>query len=294
MNNERRHLPTGTTAKRSGGVGGLDESFSDALIKGRPFLHFENLRGKFDSQLVEAFFSSDRIPARIPYRGEIEVSTRNFFVLLSSNGVETTRDFANRSAIVRIRKRDGHQFKTYPEGELLEHVRANQGLYLGCVFAILKEWLASGKPFNKDETRHDFRRWSQTLDLIVTQCFKSEARLLDGHQLTQARVINPTLSFVRSLCLAAQQSALLDTELTATDFLSLAIDHSIDIPHTKPGDDAQAKSQIGAILGRAFKDKNLLEVDNFQLSRSVKTVQRDDGRGTFDLRVYHVSFQIPQ
>jgi hypothetical protein len=85
--------------KRESSVGGLDESFSTALVEGRPFIQFDNLRGRLDSQMLESFFTSDYIAARIPHRGEIETSTRGFFIFVTSNGVETTKDFANRAAI---------------------------------------------------------------------------------------------------------------------------------------------------------------------------------------------------
>src|SRR5262245_42173405 len=40
-------------ARRIGGVGSLDESYSQALLSGRPFVMIDNLRGRLDSQLLE-------------------------------------------------------------------------------------------------------------------------------------------------------------------------------------------------------------------------------------------------
>jgi hypothetical protein len=193
-------------ARRDGGVGSLDESFSTAVIQGCPFLQFDNLRGIFDSQLVEAFLTSDRSPIRVPYRGEIVVGTRNFYILMTSNGVATTRDFANRASFVRIRKRTGYRFKRYPEGDLLAHVKANQAYYLGCVFSVIGEWLATGRPSNPDETRHDFREWAQLMDLLLTKLF-GEASLMDDHPAAQERVSNPALNFIRRACMAAAKGA---------------------------------------------------------------------------------------
>src|SRR5207237_8076272 len=112
---------------------------------------------------------------------------------MTSNGVETTRDFANRSSILRIRKLEGHQYKQFPEGDLLAHVRANQPYYLGCVFSVLREWLGCGKPRTLGETRHDFVECSQTLNAIVVSLF-SAAPLLDGHGSAQERLITPAVN----------------------------------------------------------------------------------------------------
>lgn len=95
-------------AARKGGVGSVDESFAQALIGGRPFLQFDNFRGKFDSPYIEAFMTADgSFSARVPHCGEVQIDPSRFLVLMTSNGVDSTRDFANRSSIIRIRKRVG-------------------------------------------------------------------------------------------------------------------------------------------------------------------------------------------
>src|SRR6202021_3926405 len=101
--------------------------------------------------------------------------------MLTSNGVETTRDFANRGNIVRNRRREhGFQFRRYPEGALPDHVRPCQPQYLGVVFAIIRRWIELRRP-RSDETRHDFREWAQKLDWIL-QNILGAAPLMGGHQ----------------------------------------------------------------------------------------------------------------
>ena len=110
--NERLSLVT----SRQGGVGSIDESLNQALVAGRPCIQFDNFRGRFDSAHLEAFLTAEAsFPCRVPHRGEITVSPENYFVFLTSNGVDTTRDLANRSNIIRIRKRaPGHKFRKFP------------------------------------------------------------------------------------------------------------------------------------------------------------------------------------
>ena len=151
--NERPYF----VARRIGGVGSLDESYSQALLSGRPFVMIDNLRGRLDSQLLEmALTAGGHIPCRTPGRAEIMVDVRNVFHLLTSNGVETTADFANRSSIIRLRKRHRHTFRHFDDGDLLSHVAANQSYYMGCVFSVIEQWKAHGKKSTGD-TRHDFR-----------------------------------------------------------------------------------------------------------------------------------------
>ena len=152
--NERLSLVT----CRQGGVGSVDESLNQQLVAGRPFIQFDNFRGRFESAHLEAFLTAEgAFSCRVPYRGEVTVPAENYFICLTSNGVDTTPDFAKRSNIIRIRKKaPGHQFRKFPEGDLLGRVRQQQVYYLGCVFAVIREWHRLGKP-RTEETRHDFR-----------------------------------------------------------------------------------------------------------------------------------------
>ena len=199
--NERPSLVT----NRQGGVGSVDESLGQQLVAGRPFIQFDNFRGRLDSQNLEAFLTAEgTFPCRIPHKGEILIQPENFFILLTSNGVDTTRDFANRSSIIRIRKQAaGFKYRNYDEGDLLAHVRARQAYYLGCVFAVVRKWHELGKR-KTEETRHDFREWAQVLDWIVQNLFKLPS-LMDGHEQAQQRVSNPDMVFLRAVALAVEE-----------------------------------------------------------------------------------------
>ncbi len=274
-------------AQRDGGVGSFDESFSQALIAARPFIQFDNLRGAFNSTFVEAFFTADSIGARVPHRGEVPVDPRRFFIFASSNGIEATRDLANRSSFVRIRKRERYQFRAHPEGGLLEHVQAQQPYHLGCVFSVIAAWLAAGKP-RTAETRHDFRDWAQTLDWIVQHLFQA-APLLDGHLAAQERVSNPALVLLRALCLAAEQDQRTDEDLSASAFAELAELHGIPVPGVRAGQEERAARQVGIHLGRLFKGADTLEVDGFQVRRTERQEDRPDGKGTYPTKTYAIS-----
>lgn len=154
-----------------GGIGSIEERFSSTLIEGQVFISFDNIRGKVDSQILESFMTEDSFTARCAYKPNTKIDPRHTCIMLTSNKTEMTTDIANRCSCVRILKQaDGFQYRSYPEGEILDHVRAKQSRYLGTVFAIVREWHRLGKP-RTDETRHDFRAWAQTLDWIVQNLF---------------------------------------------------------------------------------------------------------------------------
>jgi hypothetical protein len=279
--NEKAPLVT----RRTGGVGSVDESLNSCLIAGHPFIQLDNFRGKLDSPHIEALLTAERLfPVRIPYGREVMIDPSRFFLMVSSNGVETTRDFANRSSIVRIRKRDGHKFRKYAEGDLLEHVRANQPRLLGAVFAIVREWINRGCPCS-DEARHDFREWVQKLDWIMQNIFHA-APLMDGHQSAQERVSNPDLTFLRKLTLAVTNQNRLEESLTASKLYEIAESADVDIPGLREPDQDKGKLQIGSIMARLFKASDSLSLDSFTVTRHDSEIERHDGGGTYPAKTY--------
>lgn len=288
--NERMALVT----SRKGGAGSMDESFSQRLIDGHPFIQFDNLRGKLDSAHLEAFLTADGpFPCRVPYRPEITVDPENYFVFLSSNGVDTTRDLANRSNIIRNKKKPaGFVFKELDGGDLLSHVRKWQAQYLGSVFAVIREWHRLGKQ-RTNETRHDFREWAQVADWIARHIMGLHP-IMDGHQDLQERVSNPALGWLRQVVLAVIATGEIDQGLTATRVYELCESCSIDVPGLRPGaDEDRGKRTVGGILGKLFGDANTLEVEGYTLTRGVHDIPREDGNGNRPLKTYTVTNQFP-
>jgi hypothetical protein len=294
--NERASMVT----CKSGGVGSIDETFNEQLVKGRPFILFDNFRGAFDSRHLEAFLTCDGLfSARVPHRGSIDIDSHRFFIGFTSNGVDLKPDMANRSNIISIRKRQpGFEFRQFesPSGnvDLLEHIRLNQAYFLGCVFSVIEEWIHRGKQ-RTNETRHDRREWCQTLDWIVQHIF-ALAPLMGGHREAQRRVSSPELVFVRKLCLAVQRNDRLNERLKAVDLLELCEVSDLEVPGAsleRRDDDEYCLKILGAILGRVFRNNatsdGVIEIDGFHVQRTEENVARDDGRGAFRSRSYAVT-----
>lgn len=201
-------------APKAGGVGSLDETLSKQLIAGKPFICFSNFRGKLESAILEsAIRGQNRVECRA-LRTSATVDCSCFNWQLSTNGAEFTRDLSNRSIITRIRKQPStYLFKTYDEGDLLAHVMKNQEFYLSCVFAVIRRWVNMRKP-NTDDRRHDFKRWTQTMDWIIQELFHLPP-LLDGHAEQQQRTANPQMQWLRSVAIEVQKSNKLGVEMMA-------------------------------------------------------------------------------
>jgi hypothetical protein len=259
-------------AKRDGGVGSGDESFANALVRGRPFVCLDNLRGKFDSQYIESFLTAtESFPARIPHCGEILIDPCRFILQASSNGMETTPDFANRSSICRILKRPGYRFR-----DTLGEVQKCQPFFLGCVFAVIREWVRAGKP-RSDETRHDFRDWCQVLDWMVQNVLGC-APLMDRHQEAQQRVADPVLIWLRALALALENDQRLSRALTASNLVEVSHQHGIQVPRVNGStDDASASRIVGGLMRRSFGAANEMVVEGFRVKRGTKKYRKASG-----------------
>lgn len=253
-------------ARKDGGVGGMDESVGQAMLAGRQFIQLDNIRGTLDSQFIEMLMTAGgMVGVRVPHRGEVQVDARHFLFFFTSNGVETTRDLANRSNIIRIRKRPGYGFRTFPAGDLLAHVQAQQPYFLGAVFAVVRQWAAAGCP-RTTETRHDFRQWAGALDWIVKNILK-EAPLMDGHAEAQARVSNPALTWLRLVVLAIVGEQRMGEELSASAIAELCAEHELDLPGKQTDDDTARHKQVGTLMKRAFGDSADVRLDGYRIER---------------------------
>jgi hypothetical protein len=261
-----------TVAQRRAGTGSLEESFDMALIRGANFIALDNVRGKIDSPRFESFLTEDTYHAR-GFHCEADIDPRRVVVMLTSNKADLTTDLANRCACVRLLKQPAdHAFAVFPEGDILDHVRANQARYLGAVFAIVRAWHEAGKP-RTTETRHDFRPWAQALDWI-TRNLLDAGPLLDGHRETQGRMTNPVLNWLRDVALevirARQAGAWLRTGhlvelLSDTGMETPGLDEHADL--TNPETRKAAQQATGRRLGVCFKAGESLTLDGMTIER---------------------------
>ena len=278
--------------QKKGGVGGTDESFSEVLVRGRPFVLLDNWRGQLSSAHIEAFLTArGPFACRIPHKGAIHVDPERFFVSMSSNGAESTLDFANRSCIVRIKKqRQDYPFKKFPEGDLLAHVEAQQPYFLGCIFSIIREWHRLGKPLST-ECRHSFKEWVRPLDWICQHILGSDP-IMNGHLEIQARVSNPDQGWLRAVMLEVSESNRLGQWVSASELLEMCEGAALPVPGLKPdADETRGRQRIGTLMAKLFKDENQIAVDGLTITRETRDEARTDGGGPVFRKGYIVTRQ---
>jgi len=265
-----------TVTQQKSGVGSMEESFNAALIRGSNFICLDNVRGKIDSPAFESFMTENVYSARVPYRENIEINPKRVIVMMTSNKAEMTVDLANRCSTVRILKQPpGFEFRSYPEGDFVEHVKANRRRYLGAVFAVVKSWHAADKP-RSGETRHDFRAWVQILDWIVQNLLEA-GPIMEGHCETKARISNPSLGWLRDVAMEVIKSKKQDSILQANDILTLISETEMEdglITNKESpagGDMHKAKLQaIGRKMAICFRSGESLTLDGMIIERIKK------------------------
>ena len=277
-----------TVAQRTGGVGSINENFDAALTLGRPVIVIDNLRGKLNSPHMEAFMAADIYSARIPYSEPATIAPRCYLIMATSNNLDLTPDIANRSCFIRIRKQKRtYSYQTFPAGNILRHIKANQPKYLGAVLAVVKEWVRLGcqtMPF----CYHDFRDWCSALDWIVRNILH-EVPLMDGHREAQLYTQCPDIDWLQNTwkCVSDLDSA--KEALTAYQVAVCCDCGDIELPGAqgvplKELDDSRVRqvcSQIGHRLNKLFSDlgeDDEIRLSAFSLVRENKKVRYDSGK----------------
>ena len=253
---------------KKGGVGSLDESIAAALCSGAPFINLDNVRGRIESEYLESVLTAKgKTGARVPHKSEVRLDVRGVCFGLTSNGAELNTDTGNRTMLTRLRKQpQGYRFKTFPEGGLLEHVRAQQPYYLGCVITIVRVWYAAGCP--RLLTDHSFREWVGALDWIVQKCFDLPP-LLDGHTAAVQRVTSPAQTWLRRVAIAVIQQARARQDLSATALAQISEDASIDVPGSNSTEPGMAARTVGKALSKCFASEDVIELDGIKIRRRV-------------------------
>jgi len=271
-----------------GGVGSFDEALSQYLISGRNFINIDNIttsRGEiFHSDKLCSLMTEGKIFARVPYKGGVEIDAGRQIIQLTTNGCTLSPDLMNRSCPIRIQKRRGYHFKEFPEGSILDHVKANSYIFQGAIFKVVEHWVSLGQP-KTNVTVHEssFTSWAQKLDWIV-QNILMQAPLLDGYHEIRARMESPRFKMLRDLALAIIASGKTEYWLRTQDLVQIAISSGVDlsplgISKTDLQDEHEknAARKLGMFLGTLFTNNDSYEIEQISIKRKVDKITYDYG-----------------
>jgi len=278
-----------------GGVGSPDEAFAQSLASGNQFPQLDNLRGTHDSILLEQFATGDGpFEVRLVRTGYRSVDREKFFVSVTSNGFDTTQDFASRCMFIRLRYRGEGAFRNYAEGDLLQHVRANQPYFLGCVFAVIREWFGCGCLRTSEcRIRNGFRDGIQVADWIAQSLFGLPP-IMDGHQEIQRRIASKNLGWLRRLCNEVRQAGRLGEEMRASELGAVVTNSGLDVPRVPSTDMDNAEriyKAIGGAMGEVFRGStgDRVDLEGFSVTRNIRREPSEfSASGTNETKYYCV------
>lgn len=294
------HKPRPITQRK--GLGNIEESLNMRLIKGDSFISLDNIRGKIDSPALESLLTEDHYLARVPYMPPIDIDLSRVVLFLTSNQCEMTKDLANRSCSIQLRKQySDYTFKSFSEGDLIDHVLANNSLYCGAIVTIVNEWICRGRP-QTNENCHDFRKWVRSLDWIA-QHIMGLSPLMSGHKEIQKRVVNKQMNWIRSISLLVIKISNQNEWLRTGDLLNLIEDSDLSIPGLYDSDnlsDSETRMKIltamGKELGMGFKDSRKIfdgnasideiTIDEIRIQRRLVKESRGGTSGTIEVKEY--------
>jgi len=278
--------------QQKGGVGSFDEKFASALIKARPFVTFDNYRGVLDSPYVEGFLTSDGYySVRTPGCPETYVDLSRFSISITSNGLQTTEDLANRSSFIRLVKNKGADYVEIDGRRMLEHIRYAQPVFIGAVCKVIRHWHEKGMP-KTAEKRHSFSSWARPLDWIVQNIF-GMAPLLDGNTEAQGRIQSPHMTFLRKLVIEIEKKGKLLVPYSASTILELCDEAGIDVPGIKHGrtyNENYERGVVGKVMAHFFKTGESYGIEGYRIDREEEEVTT--AQGNREMKKYYTVSRV--
>lgn len=207
------------------GLGSTKESFDNHVLAGRPFISMDNVRGRIDEEYLESFLTEDRYDARRMRDNPIGIDPTRFCLFVTTNQAEMTEDLANRCNIIKIHKAPaGTLFRRGP-GELIELVRTRQPYFFGCVAALMREWVAQGRPRSSLISRDaNFAAWGRAADWICSQLLGCSSSIDAGFQESKERLSDSRFVDFRRMLLAAQRQGCKSSHYTTSHFFQILLE----------------------------------------------------------------------
>lgn len=282
-----------TVTGARGGVGSHDEAFGQCLAGGNPFPQLDNMRGVYESTLLEQFATGDgAFDIRRVRVGYISVDREKYFVSITSNGFEVTEDLASRCMFIRLRHRGGIPFRQYPEGDILQHIRALESHYLGCLFAVIREWHACGCHRTCERRiRSGFHDGIQAVDWIAQSLFDLPP-IMAGDREIQQRMASKHLGWLRRLCIEVEKEGRLGEEMRAAALGAVIMNANMDVPGVPTeyqGEERRVYKAIGSVMGDIFRTviDNRVALEGFNITRETRRLAvGSTTSGTDDCKFY--------
>ena len=274
-------------------IGSIDEKIASSIKEGKNHIVIDNLKPtrkmkELSSSFIEAMMTANSISFRCAGERMTELDLRWAMMYVTTNGMPLSKDTAERSLYISLRKQDNdYTYKQYEKG-LKNYLIGKRPEIMSAIFTILKEYVEQGKPMRKPEEKHRFLYSVPAVNYIITDIFDMPD-ITTGIRLRNEQKSGQGVDVVRAVCFLADKEGLLGQELTHLDMYELlsqnhqdsllGLPYDEDIYSDEAGENIriEAKKKIGTKFGTIFSKPNLFgrknsgrntcKVEEFRLTR---------------------------
>ena len=259
------------TQKDRGSAGSLEEDIANLVLTGNFFITLDNLKPRFNEKIfsspyLESFTAEDSISGRVAFKGSHTIDPRGVSLYSTTNGITFSRDLADRSYFVKIRKNvEDYKYTVRPLGSVEAHVKGNRHTIMSAIFTIIRDWINRDKPTIACDP-HRFNKTARIISEITTNTF-GLCPVTVGHADHKERLSDPDMATFRTICFALRKANSLEVQLDCSD-IAIACD-SVNQPEAVGvpvggildiGDgtmDIDTKQHVLKFLGRLFSRATL-------------------------------------
>jgi hypothetical protein len=265
-------------AQDDSSTGSIDEKVGVSISEGHNHVVLDNLKPTFknkelSSTFLEAALTSDTIAFRAATQGSKQLDLSSFCLYVTTNGMAMSKDMAQRSLYVSIRKKDSkYKFKQYRTGHK-NWLRENRPRIMSAIYSIMKEYVERGKPIKQGVDGHRFLLTVPILNYIVTDII-GLPDITEGISKRNSSKSDKNTDVVRAICFAVVKEDKLGSEYNNVgiyELLELAgnqsilgLDSNIEVYSDENNTTFtnEAKRAIGQKLSRVFSGSNLFGPKN--------------------------------
>lgn len=138
------------------------------LLRGKPIIHLDNVRGELDSPALASLLTAATYQGRV-LGGNAMPELRNRTVLVASgNNVYMSGELAKRTVPILLQPRDDapELRGDFKHPDLRDYVRRRRGQILGCLLGMVRRWEDQGRPAG-DQRLGGFEEWARIVGGVM-------------------------------------------------------------------------------------------------------------------------------
>lgn len=255
-------------------IGSIDDKVGNAVMEGHNLIVVDNLKPTYkmkelSSAFLEGMITSEAIGFRSAGQRHKTLKVDNTCMYLTTNGMPLSKDLADRSLYISIRKRDvRYDFKYYEQGHK-NYLIENRPRVMSAIYTVLREYVKRGKPEKKADEGHRFLKTVPIINYIVTEIFELPDITTGTRQRTIQKA-DKNIDAIRGICFAVATQDKMKERLTSIDIFEILSEEGSEyLLNISPEIDiysdefsftmnAEAKRAIGQSVSRIFSRPNVL------------------------------------